>query len=339
MRTGDGGESSRRSDRLQPVKWLRRIAVALVALIVTGGALFAYFVYSPAPEVPPLSGRLTEGTIEVGGRVRTYLLYLPQGLPKNAPLVVAMHGSAGNGTQMRIATGYGFERLADKRAFAVVYPDGLEGYWNTCSVVGDYAANRLNIDDVGFLTALVDKLVAETSADPHRVFATGISRGGHMSFRLALEAPTRFRAVAAVAANVPAAKNFKCKPGQASPSVMIMNGTEDPLNPFAGGEAQLFGFIRRGQVRSSRESGQYFADLNAITAPPVTATDSVAGGVRVERVLWRGNGNVEVELVAIHGGGHVLPQPYWRYPRILGPTPSEPNGPAVIWEFFERQTR
>jgi polyhydroxybutyrate depolymerase len=160
-----------------------------------------------------------------------------------------------------------------------------------------------------------------------------------MAFRLALEAPSRFRAVAAVSANVPSPENFKCKPtGQGTPSVMIMNGTDDPLVPFDGGSVSLFGlFYRLGKVRSSRESGQFFADLNHITATPERNETPVADGVRVEQVLWRNNSNVEVELVAIHGGGHGIPQPYRRHPRLLGPSPKEPNGPAVIWAFFERQ--
>jgi polyhydroxybutyrate depolymerase len=159
-----------------------------------------------------------------------------------------------------------------------------------------------------------------------------------MAFRLALEAPSRFRAVAAVAANVPAPENFKCKPAaQGTSSVMIMNGTKDPLNPFDGGEVKFFGLFRRGKVRSSRESGQYFADLNHITGTPETNETPGTGEDHVEQVLWRNDSKVEVELIAIHGGGHGMPQPYWRYPRILGPTPKEPNGPAVIWAFFERQ--
>jgi len=95
--------------------------------------------------------------------------------------------------------------------------------------------------------------------------------------------------------------------------------------------------LRRGKVRSSRASGQYFADLNNITGTPETNETQVADGVHVEQVLWRNDSKVEVELVAIHGGGHGIPQPYLRYPRILGPTPKDPNGPAVIWAFFERQ--
>jgi polyhydroxybutyrate depolymerase len=320
---------------------LRFVLWGLIGVVALGGALgalFGYFVYSPAPEVPRLSGALTKGTIAVGGLKRTYLTYVPRGLAKGAPLVVVMHGSGQNSAQIRKWTGYGFERLADERGFAVVYPDGYEGYWNACNIVGDYSANKLNIDDVGFLTGMVDKLIAEIGVDRDRIFATGISRGGHMAFRLALEAPSRFRAVAAVAANVPTPENFKCKPArQGSSSVMIMNGTKDPLNPFNGGEVKLFGLLRRGKVRSTQESGQYFADLNNIAGTPERNETKVADGVHVEQVLWRNDSKVEVELVAIHGGGHGIPQPYWRQPRLLGPTPKEPNGPAVIWAFFERQ--
>ena len=113
---------------------------------------------------------MTKGTIEVGGLTRTYLTYVPLGLTKGAPLVVVMHGSGQNGAQTRKWTGYGFERLADERGFAVVYPDGYEGYWNACNIVGDYSANKFIIDDVGFLTRMVDKLITEIGVDPARVF-------------------------------------------------------------------------------------------------------------------------------------------------------------------------
>ena len=116
-----------------------------------------------------------------------------------------------------------------------------------------------------------------------------------------------------------------------------MNGTKDPLNPFDGGDVNFFGLLKRGKVRSSRESGQYFADLNNITVPPAVRQTQLAKGVRLQRVLWRADSKPEVELVSVIGGGHVIPQPYWRAPRLLGPTPKEPNGPAVIWDFFERQ--
>ena len=318
-------------------KVLRLFLWVFLVVVALCGALFFYFIYSPRPKIPQLSGQLISGSIRLDNLRRTYLAYIPKGLPKGSPLVVVMHGSDGNGAQMRIATGYGFERLADEDKFAVAYPDGYEGYWNACNIVGDYAANKRNLDDVGFLTALADKFVNDIGVDQRRVFATGISRGGHMAFRLAIEAPSRFRAVAAIGANVPTADNFKCRPAESgTSSVMIMNGTKDPLNPFEGGEVKFFGMLRRGTVRSSRESVQYFVDLNKIITAPQRLDSQASDGISTERLLWH-NDTKEVELVAIHGGGHVIPQPYWRFPRILGPTPKEPNGPALIWKFFERQ--
>lgn len=320
------------------LRFLRFCLWSLLGLVALGGALFGYFVYSPDPPLPPLSGTLTKASIEVGGLKRIYRIYVPRGLAPGAPLVLVMHGSGENGAQIRIGTGYGFERLADAHGFAVVYPNAYAFDWNDCSKVGDFSVNGQDVDDVGFLGALVDKLITEIGVDRGRVFATGVSAGGFMAMRLALEAPARFRAVAAVAANVPAPENFKCKPAGPGTSVMIMNGTQDPLVPFAGGEVNLLGlFYKGGNVRSSRESGQYFARLNQIVDAPTTKQSPVADGVGVEQFLWRNDTRVEVELVAIHGGGHGMPQPDWRRPRLLGPSPMEPNGPAMIWAFFERQ--
>lgn len=321
------------------LRLLLRGSIVLVALAALLGALFGYFVYTPAPQAVHLSGTLSKGSIAVGGRQRTYRIYIPKQGAKGAPLVVALHGSGENGAVMRVETGHGFDRLADRYGFAVVYPDAYEGYWNGCNIVGDYSANRLDIDDVRYLDTLVDKLAGEMGIDPARVFAVGVSRGASMALRLALEAPTRFRAVAAVSENVPTPDNFKCKPaGQGTSSVMIMNGTEDPIVPFDGGEVNLFGlFLKRGTVLSARDSGRYFAKLNNITGRPETSETHTADGISVERMLWHGNSAAEVELVAVHGGGHGMPQPYRRHPRLLGPSPQEPNGPALIWNFFERQ--
>src|SRR6266446_1307158 len=93
------------------LRFLRFFLWGLIVVVALGGALFGYFVYSPAPEVPRLSGTLTKRTIAVGGLKRTYLTYVPRGLAKGAPLVVVMHGSGQRGAEMRVWTGYGFERL------------------------------------------------------------------------------------------------------------------------------------------------------------------------------------------------------------------------------------
>lgn len=311
--------------------------LALAALVI---ALFAYFLYTPEPELPPLSGTLSKASMEVAGLQRSYRTYVPRGLPKGAPLVLVMHGSGEGPQAIRVGTGYGFERLADAHGFAVVYPKSFGFDWNDCSAIGDTAVNGVRADDAGFLAALVDKLVAELGVDPQRVFAAGVSNGGSMALRLALEHPTRYRAVAASAANVPAPQNFQCRPATRTPSVMILNGTADPLVPYDGGEINLLGlFYKGGQVISSTASAQYFADRNAITAQPQVRLTPTAQGARVEHTHWpAADGRTEVELVTLHGAGHGLPQPWSRRPRLLGPSPMEPDGPALIWAFFERQT-
>ena len=315
--------------------------LGLLALVAVAGGLFAYFLYTPEPELPQLSGTLSKATMEVGGLKRSYRTYVPKGLPHGAPLVLVMHGSGEGPQAIRMGTGYGFERLADQHGFAVVYPKSFGFDWNDCSTIGDTAVDGVRADDAGFLAALVDKLVVEIGVDPHRVFAAGVSNGGSMALRLALEHPTRYRAVAAAMANVPAPQNFQCQPVAQPPSTMILNGTADPLVPYAGGEINLLGlFYKGGHVISSMASAQYFADRSRIAGQPQVSLAQSAQGTRVEHARWQAaDGRTEVELVTLHGAGHGLPQPWARRPRLLGPSPMEPNGPALIWAFFERQSK
>lgn len=319
-------------------KMLKGVFFGLLTVALGLAALIWYFIYTPEPDEPALSGVLTRGAIESGGAMRSYFYYAPIDLPPGAPLVLVLHGSGGSGAQIRKGSGYGFDRLADRNQFAVVYPDAFEGFWNGCNAVGDYSANTLDIDDVGFLTALAGRLADEIGTDPEKSFAVGVSRGGHMAFRLAIEAPDRFRAVAAVAANIPTPENFKCTPAPSGAiSVMIINGTKDPLNPYGGGDVALFGMYKRGKVLSSRQSAEYFAMADGLGGAPDAIDADPAGGRPYEILRWRSDAGVDVELVSIVGGGHALPLPSRRAPRILGPTVKSVDGPLLIWSFFERR--
>ncbi len=162
---------------LRLVLWLLMGGVALAGILA---ALAGYFLYTPNPELPRLSGTVTAGSIVINRRRRTYQTYVPKGLAPGAPLVLAMHGSGEDGTAMRIETGYTFERLADERGFAVVYPDGQNGHWNTCEI--DKDAQQLDIDDVRFLTDLADKFIGEIGTDRNRVFGVGLSEGATWRF-------------------------------------------------------------------------------------------------------------------------------------------------------------
>lgn len=199
----------------------------LAGVVGLAAILFGYFVYTPSPAMPHLSGTLTRASVDVGGLSRTYLTYVPRGAGRGSPVVLVLHGAGESGAQIRIETGYGFDRIADEQHF-VVYPNAFKGYWNACWTREDVSENQIPPDDVEFLGEVVRKLVREVGVDPLRAFAAGSSRGGFMAFRLALEAPSRFRAVAAVSANLHTPDNFKCNPSRAgTSSVLIMNGTED----------------------------------------------------------------------------------------------------------------
>ena len=109
------------------LRFLRYCLYSLIAIVVLGALLFGYFVHTPEPTIPHLSGTPTTGSIDVGGLTRTYQIYVPRGLPKDAPLVLVLHGSGENGARIRVETGYGFDRLADTHHFAVAYPNALQG--------------------------------------------------------------------------------------------------------------------------------------------------------------------------------------------------------------------
>ncbi len=315
-------------------------ACTVLAIVALGAAAYGYFLYVPSPEAPRLSASVEHDSLRVGDLTRSYVFYAPAGLAPNAPLVLALHGSMGSAEQMRQATGYGFERLADRHGFVVVYPEGYEGHWNDCRKKGPYAAKRLGIDDVGYMRALVAHFRSTHRVDPSQVFAVGLSNGGHLSYRLALEAPDLVRAVAAVGANLPVPENLDCTPTPGATSVLILNGTADPINPYRGGKVTLFGFGDRGHVLSSRESAAFFARRNGIAISPVVEMIPHPEGsspTSAERALWDSPTGADVLLYTIHNGGHTIPQPHARFPRLLGRTHRALDGPAEIWHFFARQ--
>ena len=297
---------------------MRRIGLAFALLVAALAVAAAWGLrFHRAPE-PTLPGALVMGTLEHGGRTRSWHAYLPAHKAAAPALVFVLHGSNGDWLQARGGYAYDFDVLAEAEGFIPIYPDGFEGCWNDCRKAGPYAANTLDIDDVGFLHALVDQFAKEQGADRARVFATGISNGGQMALRLALEAPDLVRAVAPVAASLPAERNMDCKPAGRPVSVLIMNGTSDPMNPFGGGDVALYGLLgNRGAVLSSEDSVDYWRDLAGYTEAPehVTLPDLDPGDAStVEVTRWRAPDHKTVALYAIQNGGHNAPSPALQIP-------------------------
>jgi polyhydroxybutyrate depolymerase len=283
---------------------------------------------------PRAIASVQNGSIQVGSIQRTFVFYVPSSLPEHAPLLIAFHGSGETGEEFRRRTGAAFDRLAGENGFVVVYPDGYQRHWDDCRKVASYSARAQHIDDVAFVRALIGYFEKALDIDPARVFAVGHSNGGQMSIRLALELPDEIRAVAAISASLPTAENLDCQPTGKPISVLVMNGTADPINPYKGGNVSIFGFGNRGTVLSSEDTARYFVALDGISALPIIERASEGNATSwVERSTWGAPHELEVALDTVHGGGHGIPQSH-ETSGSVGIAGNAFDGPTEIWRFF-----
>lgn len=317
---------------------LVNLIIAVVAgLLAVVAAAYAYLLYSPWPERPALSAHADPIAIRVGQNPRTYVEYVPAKLPAGAPLVIVLHGAKMTGAMMRRWTGYEFDSLADKHGFAVFYPDGFEHNWNDCRKAGNFSARTEHIDDLAFMHALIASAKQKFGIDPAKVYIAGYSNGGHMAMALAAQSPSPVAGIAIFAAALPTADNSNCPQQTVTPPVMIVDGTADPVSPYNGGEVNLFGFSSRGNVMSARASAEEFAKRNGISAPPVEDTlahINPEDPTSVQRLTWSRAGKPYIVLYTVNGGGHTVPQSAFTFPRLLGPTTGDLDGPARTVEFF-----
>jgi polyhydroxybutyrate depolymerase len=324
---------------------LLEISAAVIGLLVlVVAAAWGYWIYTPTIEpVPALSGELLEGSLSVDGRERHFRWYRPAKPAASPPLVFVLHGSMGDGRAARRGTYYEFDRLADRHGFLAVYPDGYEQHWNDCRSAAPYSANAKDIDDVAFFRAMVDFFVAEQGANRDRIYVTGISNGGQLAYRLALEAPDLVAAVAPVAASLPDDANLDCTKSGEPVAILVLNGTKDPMNPYQGGEVALYGvWGGRGTVLSTEATIEYFAKLAGHSGPPhVVQYPDVAehDGSHAELRTWSDGPGPAVVLLSVAGGGHTFPHPFHRYPRFIGRTNADLDAAAEIWRFFTDKRR
>lgn len=281
-------------------------------------------------------GPLDTDEIVVDGVTRRFAYYIPDGAPAAAPVILAFHGSNGSAERLRNFLGGALERLADERGFVAIYPEGYEGNWNGCRRRSPSSANRLDIDDVVFARGLVDWLTARRETPPVAVFALGLSGGGHMALRLALEVPELVSAAAVFGASLPVAGEIDCSPSERPVSVLLMNGTADPVSPYAGGDVVAPDGVRLGTVRSSRATAEYFAELAGYSRDAsrrLTVVERDMEGRGVELTAWEGRHGA-VRLYTAWGGGHTVPGPRTRVPEIVGPTERRFDGITASVSFL-----
>ena len=319
-------------------RWLVFILLAGVAgWLVWGGSNFQ------AAEIPsPPTAGLFEIETDSNGYMRSALVHIPKNYNAQTPppLVIAMHG-AGGGAES-ILTHDNWAKLADEKGFIVVAPNGLPArprlpsnflanpqLWNSGQL--REGSPRSQIDDVAYIRLLLDDLAKKVPYDKNRVFATGHSNGGGMTFRLGAEMADRLTAIGTVAGMVAVDDP---SPAKALPTLFIF-GTEDPLLPMEGGESTLpWGTRTTPPVNDLLAK---WAKAIACEDQPTTIADDDA----IKKVRYRSKKNgPELTILYLKGHGHQWPSANRNLPsRLIGPNTSKLDATAELWKFFENSTK
>jgi polyhydroxybutyrate depolymerase len=243
-----------------------------------------------------------------GGLDRQYILHVPPGYTgaERVPLVIDMHGFAGDGMRQEIRSG-GWQQKADAEGFIVVFPTGSPIPPEVGTSGAEWSAGDgsipapSSVDDVAFIRMLVAEVASNGCIDLGRVYATGVSNGGAMAHWLGCEAADLFAAIAPVAADI---EGHPCNPTRSIP-VVFFRATDDTVAPYGGGEV-LPGVIAPGALASFEE----WRNHDACTGDPAstnTYCDTYASC----------NGGSEVVLCSLapdpggapidHGGSYAYP--------------------------------
>ena len=327
------------------MKVLRILGAIISTLLVILIALYMYYLYTPKLKVPDLPGSFQQHNIKVAGLNRNFFSYRPVNLPLNSPVFFVLHGSTQTASDMRQSVAFEFESLADRFGFIVVYPNGYDNHWNDCRASADYLANTENIDDIAFFRAMIKYFAENEQADPNAIFVTGYSNGGHMAYKLAMETPELVKAIAPIAANMPVDSNLDCNKTGVAVSVAILNGRNDPINPYDRGSVEILGNTSRGSVLSTDASINYWLALagtnqNENGAKKTFVHPEVDGNPETQVIETRwNNAVVPIRLFDLKGAGHVVPSKLAHFPRILGGGAADVSGPQVITEFFLSQLK
>jgi polyhydroxybutyrate depolymerase len=276
-------------------------------------------------------------TLSWDGRERSYLLYAPPNAGGELPLVVALHGASQDGAAFAEETQ--FAAVAAAMRMAVVFPDGSgtepgKLSWNAHFCCGVGAAEQ--VDDIGFIGALIDRIAATLPIDRKRVYATGMSNGGMLSYQLAAAHPEWFAAIAPVSATIGGTSRAGDRFVIAAPDrpvpVMIVHGRKDPFVLFEGGSSALISYPKRSNMAVA-DSLSFWTAADGCAAPP--AVSEPAPG-RLRRTVY-GTCRDGSEIIAweIEDGEHNWPANV----RFPAPDGAPRTAAAEILAFFARHSR
>jgi polyhydroxybutyrate depolymerase len=271
-------------------------------------------------------------TVLMGEQKRTYLVHVPKEYApeKPAPVILALHGAAMDGSMMVWFSG--LNKKSDESGFIVVYPSGTGvgpfRTWNAGGFSGRMAEGKA--DDVAFIGKLLDDLGTVVKVDEKRVYACGMSNGGMMCYRLAAELSDRIAAVAPVAGTIAIEES---KPKRPVP-VIHFHGSKDNIVPFEMKKGKTPSFMK---LKGVEDSIQTWVKLNGCDEEPMTEMISKEDDeIEVTRTCYSGGKeDSEVVLVVIKEGGHTWPG---QKPPVgfIGKSARNISANDLMWEFFQK---
>jgi polyhydroxybutyrate depolymerase len=270
---------------------MRVLMVALcVALAGIGGGTSA-----SARAAGDAGGQLTFGDMQ-----RTYLVHAPAGLDHPAGLVINLHGAGSTGAEQAAISHY--DTVADQLGLVVVYPDGIDHSW--ADGRGASKPDRQGVDDVGFLSALADRLVHDFGIAPGRVFATGMSAGAFMTNRLACDRADLVAAIAPVSGTL--GVGVGCAPSRPV-AVLQTHGTADPVVPYDGGTMTGRGGV--SDILPATGMSARWRDADGCPPPVQDTLPGTGDGTSVRRLTAAPcAAGTAVVLLSVDGGGHTWPR-------------------------------
>lgn len=265
-----------------------------------------------------------EATLVHGGLTRSYRIYVPAtySAATPVPLVLNLHGYSSNNIQQEF---YGdFRAIADTANFIIVHPNGTQDgsgnqFWNAIWPSG--------IDDVGFLSTLIDVIQSQYAIDPNSIYSTGMSNGGFMSYELACQLSNRIAAIASVTGSMVESRWNSCNAAHPTP-VMQIHGTADATVAYNGVPAQSMIHIDTLVKRWATFNN---CDLNPVITP-VPNTNLTDGCTAEHQVFGNGDLGSTVELFKVIGGAHTWPGAAF----TIAVTSQDFSASVEIWRFFRR---
>ena len=260
----------------------------------------------------------------VNGHERNYFVHYPDPeLKMNGqyPVIIALHGGLGNAERMEKSSN--LNTLADREKFIVVYPEGTNvkmlkkaHTWNAGVCCG--AAVKKNIDDVEFLSRMIDDLVKNYHGDPKRIYVTGMSNGAMMAYRLACERPEKIAAIVPVAGTLAIPQ---CSTTATEIPVLHIHGEQDTNVPIHGGKGKRS--VAGIEHRSVYETMDLLA-RNRECQKPVVSEDKPD----LELTVYQCSRGADIQLLRLKRAGHVWPEPSIEGINI--------SAAELIWEFSRK---